>query len=593
MGLALLWVGPYDWPTGSHAQEVLPILARLEGVFARDFAVQSFLGPTPRWLYQELIVLLARTRLGVSGAYLLLQIAALTASAAAVTRFVQHVFRAHDSRWNVGLAAALTFWLAAANTRGWNVPIVPSANAIPSGFAMPFVLWGFYHAARARGGVAFALMGIAALLQVLVGLIGGGMLIGISIFERRSTRASGRALAGISFWAACIAAVALPTIVVGGTAASGSEIVRIFGRVRAPDHWMPSEGGLSYWSNQLAFFAAGAMLLWHGSPALPVHVRRAGCALVCLAAIGVAANYGLVELAGSAWVGKLQLQRTIPFAYIAILVGLTSFAHEAVTRRRWPAVVAVALAPLSGMHGVTTALLALSAIRDKAGAHDTKLFALIAVTGLAPAPYNFAGSPRSLLFVIAVVGMVVVAEVAPRAARRVFTTVISVAIVAATVIALTVSGRRLEGPIAGRLQRNAPSISRASLIPAEMRELADLVKANVPTGELVMAPPLPSLEYLALLSRRSLALSWVNVPYTDAGIIEWGRRFDHMLGQRHQGRITEAGIVREWKGQPDTALRSIAGAIQAEYVLTRDEWHGSALGIRVASTGGWTIWRLY
>jgi hypothetical protein len=598
---ALLWLTPYEFPNGSHAQEIPPILARLDqGLFTRDFAVRSFLEPTPRAAYQQLIAALAQLGIAIPVVYLVLQIAALTAAVGAAFALGFHVRRS----WNVYSAAAFaipfSFLMAAVNSRGWNVPLLDAGSAVPSTFAMPFALWGWYLGCRRRWGAALALFGLAAILQVLVGLLPVLLLAPVIVTDvrrlRRQPRHARSLYMGLTVWIASLLVVVAPmwlSSTNGGITAA--ELIRVFGKVRAPHHWLPSSAGSGFWLNQAAFWAAG-LLLAGVTPrtGLPGRLRLIALLVLPATALLMGATYVFVEQLPVAFVAKLQLQRVLPFAALAIVSIVAWHSAQALHERRYLLALALVLAPLPVGHGATLLFIALGIqVARRVGAPrllDPVMLAGVVAIGMQPGD-GFPNVPLIFGFAgIFVLAAAVLIRVPHRAARVVSAGAAAMVIIATS--AVLIHPKPTGHPIVDRFIRNGPAVDRGKEVSDTVRRIAAVVAAHVPATGLLLDPPLPSLGFIPLLARRSVVLTWGTTPYTDDGIAEWGRRLDDLLAAHHERALSGEQIALEWSRRSGTDLVTIAHRYGAEFVLTRDAWQDGLPGVRVGHEFGWSLWQL-
>jgi hypothetical protein len=592
----LLWLAPYGWPNGSHGQEVLPIMAMLDAsLFTRDFAVQSFLGPTPRMAYQMAIAALARGGLAIPAAYFVLQAATLFLAALAAVRMVRIISAQseRDSRW---LAPALAFWFAASNHRGWNVPLLDAGAAVPSTFAVGLVLMGWALAIERRWAPAFVAFAIATLLQILVGMLPVLLLAPILIDDaRRSSWFAGerrRLGAAMGVWVASAAIVALSSLSTDGPPVDAGEVLRIFGHVRAPHHWLPSAAGTAFWTNQLLLGASGAALAFiTPRDGVAGRLRSFTVVVVAMTAVALTSNHLFVERLPVLLIAKLQLQRTLPFAQLAILVLLAWHVHLARITDRLLLVPALIFAPLSGVDGAAVGACVVSLIAGQHASIRVKFWldgcALMVIGALAtlPPPWNYAGAPRSYLFVAVILLLAITGpRLSTNAWRRLAGTG---ALIACVVTAVAALAPRRPASV-GRLLRNAPAVDNTPVLSDTLRAVAALLREATPTSALVLTPPLASFELLGLLSERSVVLSWKNVPYSDAAILTWGSRLDALLGERARTPPSEPTVESAWRLRSPQELESLARSFGAEYILSRD---GSASSRRlVGRTHGWTLW---
>lgn len=601
LAVGMFWVVPYEWPTGNHAQEVLPILATLDRtLFPRDFAIQSFLGSTPRSAYQWIIAGTASAGVGVPGAYLLLQSMTFAAASVAVVRIGRWISNGVTHAGVVTVCLTLAFWIVTANHRGWNASLFDTGNAVPSTFAMGFVFWSWWNALRRRWLAAYSLLACAALLQVVVGTLAGLLLLPVAMVDVVRSRRHWRGIAaGAAAWLAGIIAVAGSTYAAdpGRGSLSAAELVRIFGRVRIPHHWLPSVGGSMHWMNASLAAAAGL--------ALATMVSRRGrsgrlAAIAVSTVVGTVilllANYTFVERWPVAWIAKMQLQRTMPFALLGILGVLAWHLRESIAGGRHVLALALVLAPVAALHGVALSVCVVAIGFSRRLEGRTRLAvecaAVAGVLAFGSFGYVFdivGATRRAALMVVLTLALLVIPHLGTRIIRRALV-LGAIAIVSATIVAMTVPSHRVASPLGRRLLQSAPSVGRRTPYAPDLVELARVVRQCVPSEGILLAPPLPALEALPLLSQRGLVLSWKNVPYTDEGIQEWGRRLDDLMGARQERTPTEGEVAQAWRRRSIGQLAALGGTYGAAFVVTRADWHPEVPRRPGGGPRDWILW---
>jgi hypothetical protein len=357
LGLAMLWIKPYAWPPGDLAQDLLPIMARLDAtLFTRDFAVQSFLGPTPRIVFQHLVATVARL-VPLPVAFFVLHTATLFLAGAALWALSVRIARPGRAAHAIAVAVMLAIGVSCFSTSGWSLPILAVGAAAPSTFAMGFALVGWVYASRRKWSVAFGMFGGAALLQLLVGVLPAMLLFSAFLGDRAalSRYQRTRAWVGLAFAVICAVAIAVP-MVLGGRASgpASADIVRIYGHVRAPHHWLPSTAGSGYWIQAIVLVGC-AFALARLADARPFaqRVARVSVAVIGATAACIVVNWLFVERFPVALVGKLQLQRTIPFAELALLSVMAVHFARVLEARRWLLVLALIAAPAARTPALT------------------------------------------------------------------------------------------------------------------------------------------------------------------------------------------------------------------------------------------------
>jgi hypothetical protein len=591
----MLWIGPYSWPSSDHAQDLPPILARLDpSLFTRDFAVQSALGSSPRLVYQVVIASLMRTGLSAAWAHFLCQVATLAAAAVMAFFVSRWMARRFETLSVLSGMAWLALLFPAASHYLWNHAIVDSTNAVAGTFAMGFALSGWYHGLRRHWGVAYLLFGLAALMQVLVGFMGGLLLLPVVLADLPQARKRIWGWAsGIAVWISCGIAIALPMLI-SDTRLPAAELVRIFGRVRAPHHWLPSNPGGWYWINQLLLGFAAVTLgrSLRQTPAIR-RLRFVAALVLVVAACCLAANYVFVEHFPVALVAKLQFQRTLPFAHLAILLICVAAWQQMLLQGRITEGIILMVIPIARLDGAALALFAAAMLVRQNGRRGSarilvSIAAMVVLVSL-PSPARYPVPPAAIL----ALGIgVAIGLWRHSAIQRLHTALALVAVSASvmTVIAVTrgdVIATRWPGAA-----RVLPSIESYRAVPETSRDLASLLRRVVPREALILMFPGGEMEFVPVLSERSSVISWKNVPYTDDGIAEWDRRISRSIGRTLNSTVPDSLLAAGWASLPASALVEFSSDVGAGYIVSRDEWHRFPSATPVGSAGGWTVWRM-
>jgi hypothetical protein len=574
---AAIWVlRGYVWPTLSNV-EVATLQARLDPrLFAPDFSVQESLRFSPRFYYNELILLPARAGLPLAWAFAgwhLVALATLLRSA-----------RSLGQTLGLGAFASATLitWLLTVGIGTLGGVYFYTHAPVPAVWAGAAVMAGAAEAVRGRTTAAFAWCGAAALLQFLVGFYAG--VLALPLLFRASARTRITALGG---WGLGLALVFVPLWLSGGTATgllNDPAFVKIYARLRLPHHLVPSAWGWAAWVQAVAFYGGAWWFLARTSAGRPTFERRLLHATLAIAAGALVLNYVFIELHPLALVAQLQPARITPLSQGIVLVLLATRVQERAARGDWLGAVLLTLIPWTLFPGM---LLALAAV-------------------LPPRPAGSAQLPwTSLALMLAV--LLAFQPFDPSLAARGVRYTLWAAIVAVQLVAGWL-GRRTPALVlaAGLAVVGAGLAARASLQPDWPRFLAlrfapDALPTDTPgrlgrrfglyapVDALVLLPPAGGTWSFKLYAQRGAVVDDKNSPFTDRGLREWKARMDAVLGAPFE---TISDPVAAWAARTPGELRATARRYGAHYVLTRDEWHPAGLGTRLEQEQGWSLWRL-
>jgi hypothetical protein len=574
---AALWLlRGYVWPVLSNV-EVGPLQAALDpSLFQRDFAVQESLRFSPRFYYNQLILLPARAGLPLAWSFALWHFAALAALVGAVHALAETL------RLNAAVRAVLVLWLFIVNAGVLGGVFLYTHAPVPAVWAAAVAACGAALAVRQRWVAAFACFGGAALLQFLVGFYAGLLALPALLVATRRER-----LPAVLAWGAGLALVYVPTWLAGRAdagALDNAAFVEIYAQIRHPHHLVPSTWPRIFWERALLFYAGAWYFLHRTSGGRPLAERVLLHGTVALTLGALAANYIFVEIVPSAFVAKLQPARITPLAQ-AVLFGLIATRVQgAFDARRRVVGVLLCLMPLTLYPGLVLGLAAVLAAPQNARPGFSWAILLLAVAVVvAFRPYaqtlgyyvNRFGPWVELLAV----------QLLPEALRRVRGALLAGAAVALGAVATAaVLSVRPDWPDqqTQRLSIDAPPVGPLAWLGQRFRERA-------PKDALVLVPPTSEPWLFKLYAQRAVVVDDKSMPFTDAGLKEWHRRMEVVLGQPYARGVDAAAA---WRARSGRELLGIAAQFGAGHLLTRDEWHPDLPGRRLDTEQGWSLWEL-
>lgn len=574
---AALWlVRGYVWPTLSNV-EVGPLQAALDpALFQRDFTVQESLRFSPRFYYNQLILLPARAGLPLAWSVALWHVVALAAFVGAL-----HAL-ANSLRLGGGVRAVLMLWLLTINVGILGAVFLYTHAPVPSVWAGAVAACGAALAVRQRWVAAFACFGGAALLQFLVGFYAGLLALPALLVAARRER-----LPAVVAWAAGLALVYGPLWFSGRAdhdALGNDAFVEIYAQLRHPHHLVPSTWPSILWQRALLFYAGAWYFLHRTSAGRPRIERTVVHGTLALAAVALAANYVFVELIPSAFVAKLQPARITPLVQAVILALLATRVQAAFDQRRRVLGVLLCLMPLTLYPGLVLGLAAVLAAPENAKrGFSWPLLLLGAAVLVAFRPYA-----QTIGYYVNRFGpwvLLVGVQLIPYALHRVRGALLAgTGLAVAGAAGAAVLSVRADWPdrLAHRFAIDAGPLDPPGVLGRRFRDRSD-------KEALVLVPPTSEPWSFKLHAQRAVVVDDKNIPFTDAGLKEWHRRMEAVLGRPF---VRDLDVAAAWRARSAAELLGVAAQFGAGHLLTRDEWHPELPGRRLDTEQGWTLWEL-
>jgi len=117
--------------------------------------------------------------------------------------------------------------------------------------------------------------------------------------------------------------------------------------------------------------------------------------------------------------------------------------------------------------------------------------------------------------------------------------------------------------------------------------LGQRFRQQSPKDALVLVPP--SDEDFRFYSRRSVVWSFKSFPFTDRGILEWEDRMKKITGTVD---ASAAELDDRYRQKSGSELVAIARSFQANYILTRTDWHPELPATLIDTAENWGIWQV-
>jgi hypothetical protein len=364
-----------------------------------------------------------------------------------------------------------------------------------------------------------------------------------------------------------------------------AEFVFIHAKVRNPHHILPSNWDVGNWFNFICFIIGGLLCI-KNAELLRKQDKVNFYVIVGTAIFGLFLNYIFVEIYPVAFIAKLQLARTVPFAQLIIFIA-----------------VALTVDRLYKDKQIAVSLLLLAVL--------TLPFRGIIFLGLSvwqTKKYVFPKRYNILLWILAV-GTVIFSLIYPVTdsweimGDRIISIPIFFSILAfpfiveetslATSIKQTLTATLVFG-VAGILPKPIlnvfPTKVNINAVPRDdLSKLAVRFSQSSSRDSLVLIPP--SVTSFQFFSERAIVVNFKNFPFTEKGIKEWQNRMEAVLGVPLNPQMIWGGndfFIR----RSSADLVKVARNYHADYILTRSDWHPNIDGEIVDKQGKWTLFKI-
>ena len=618
----------YIFPYANHGQEIPPIMARIDpSLFINDFAIQSFLSPGVRFYYQHIIAfMVGNLGFSFSGAYGLLYSLALVSFIAGILCIAYYlstisgIFSVHA---HFTMAAVLLFW-SLSPLYSWGSAIMPS-SALPSTFAMGIAIWGIYNALKGRWILTYALFGLAAILQFLVGFLPGLVFGPAFLRDTIRQRNWGQGGLAMTLWGTGLAVVYIPMAINSQATPANFDFLSVFGLYRVPHHWVPSTANAVEWLSDTALVIATLALSWDlyrkGNATIRPLALLCGYGLV-VATLAVIANYLFVEVWPITLIGKLQFQRIMPFGHLCAMMLLFVFSVALWRQKQYGSLIVLIVSPLFMLWGLIVTIVVSAFLLGKAkerwGQTGLLLISLIISPMLHTAWHLLKGNPSVvgtgfstspievvfyLFLLILLVGIGTFISLRDGLFRNVVMIFGTIGLFAFTWMLFRIQevqktniciGNKARVEKIVRVVNNRFSWNKMYNTP--LASLAEALRVHTEPDQIVMLPPWGPFDYFQMISQRPAYFSHKTVPYTDYDVWLWSERGAKLLGTKLRPFMTEKEIVFLFSHRSAHELASIAQQEGIYYIISRKDWHGDMPGTLIAEDGYgkdiWALWRL-
>ncbi|MEM6251533.1 MAG: DUF6798 domain-containing protein [Cyanobacteria bacterium P01_D01_bin.156] len=600
VAVALIAVG-YKFPTSNTLIEMPPIVALLKaGAYSNDYYVQDALQMTPRYYYQYLMFAFAKIIKSLPTVYFGAYIAAFASYL--IGLYSIGLFFGKNRLTAVGLC--FLGFTAVDGTVGY-VSLFRS-EPIPAIFAMGLVIWGVYFCLARRWIWGYSLFGVACMIQFLVGLLPAGLMVPLLFLDAWRHKKMIMVLPPLSILIGFAGLVYVPMVLMGKTGTgliSNEEFIYLYGYIRHPHHILPTHWPGRTWRNFVCFISAGFLYL--------LRVKRIGredkvrLGLVVIGSlIGLLWGYLFVEVYPLATFAKLQLARTTPFAQLMILIVVAILASE--YWKKGDKSLAVALLIIPGLHngGMLMLVMAIainlvdnrySELLQKVTRFSSRAMLGISILLLAayPQPIDAEEIWLNLLMPLMLMSALLLptwveanyAKWLRKWGSKSTRLFLAGAFGLVGILGLAVF-EQLPAPFSKIVNERITIYKHKT---DSLTRLASRFQTISSADALVLTPP--SMTTFRFYSQRSVVFNLYSSPFTDAGYEEWSRRLTRVLGS-FKLPLNRHNMDKLFAERTASELVRAAREFNADYILTRPEWHPDLQGTLVDSEAGWAIYKI-
>ena len=581
----------YIFPIGGNFPEVPPIQFMLNPeLYKNDYYVQEMVKFNPRYYYYYIIYLLANLGTSIPLAHFIYQFLAFAS-------FILACYAIINIYTNSKLpAAAMAFLCIVASFTDVGNTLIFSTKSVPSTFAMGFAIWGIYFSLRQKWLSGYLFFGLGCVLQFLVGLLPGLMMLPVLVIESVRQRNFKTLILAIALLAAMASIVYVPMLLTGTTSThtiDNAEFVYIHAKVRNPHHILPSNWDVGNWFNFICFIIGGLLCI-KNAELLPKQDKVNFYVIVSTSIFALFLNYLFVEVYPLAFIAKLQLARTVPFAQLIIFIAVC-LTIDILYREKRIAISLLLLVVLTlPFRGII--FLGLSVWPTKKYAfpkrYNILLWILAVGTVIFSLIYPVTDSWEimgdriiSIPVLFSLLAFPFILEETSLATSIKQTLTHTLALITTATLVFGVAGilpKPLLNVFQTRININAVSSDDLSRLAMRFSQISS-------RDSLVLIPP--SVTSFQFFSERAIVVNFKNFPFTEKGIKEWQNRMEAVLGVPLNPQMIWGGndlFIR----RSSADLVKVARNYHADYILTRTDWHPNMQGEIADKQGKWILYKI-
>jgi hypothetical protein len=592
--VASLLIYGYQFPSENNYVEFPPILSLLNPeLYKNDFYVQEMIKFNPRYYYNHLIYFSTKLGLNSSASYFLYY-------SLAFSSVVLGLYTLGKRFGQSKLASAVLAFLglcAANGTIGFVDLFRP--EPIPAIFAMGFSIWGIYFCLCQRWIFGYLFFGFACLLQFLVGVLPGGLMASLLILDVKKNNNLSILVLPFLLLGTMASLVYVPMMLTGDSSTgtiTNADFVYIYGKIRHPHHIIFSTFGLRSWLNFILFMVGGLLCI-QSADSLRSEDKTKLSLVIATSAFALLLGYIFVEVYPLAFIAKLQLARTTPFAQLMVLIAISVLVDEHYRRGNMALSLLLLITPFTKDGGIILFALAGSLFALKATRYLQILrsrFVTLATVVVLPlllinhsvsesgvAIANDVNEQFILLLILSfpfLVGNIL--QSAPKSKVIIIYTLAFCSCLILSLGLLNALPEKLSNVFNKRLAIYQISTDEVTTLALRFKQLSS-------KDALILVPP--SSDQFRFYSERAVVFDFRSFPYTVQGIQEWTNRLQAILGSVNASVSNSDLLFRQ---RSSSELVDVANRFQANYILTQIDWHPNIKGLVIDKEGKWLLYKL-
>ena len=587
---SLIAVG-YKFPIGANFPELPQIQHLLNPeLYKNDYHVQEMVKFNPRSYYYYIIYFLANLGTGIPLAHFIYQFLAFGS-------FILACYAIINIYTNSKLpAAAMTFLSIAAAFTDVGNTLIFSTKSVSSTFAMAFAIWGIYFSLRQKWLTGYFFFGLGCLLQFLVGLLPGLMMLPVLAIECVKRRKFKTLILSIVLLAVMASIVYVPMLLVGTTSTQtidNAEFVFIHAKVRNPHHILPSNWPIGNWLNFICFIIGGLLCI-KNADLLGKKDKSNFYVIVSTSIFALVLNYLFVDVYPLAFIAKLQLARTIPFAQLIIFIAVSLVVEQLYRDKKIAIALLLLIIFTLPFRGIIFLGLSVWQTRNYVfpKRYSGFLWVLTVATLIFSLIYPLTDSWEiigdrtisiPIFFSILTWPFILEKTAVSTAVKQTATHILALATTATLVLGVAgILPKPMLDIFETRVNINAVPRDDLSKLALRFSQISS-------QDALVLIPP--SVTSFQYFSQRAIVVNFKNFPLTEKGIKEWRNRMEAVLGVSLNPQMI-------WGGNDFFSRRSsndlvkVARNYNADYILTRSDWHPNIEGTIADKEGKWILYKI-
>ncbi|GBF81097.1 DUF6798 domain-containing protein [Aphanothece sacrum] len=595
--ISALMIYGYNYLSSQMILEIPPIMAKVNpNLYIKDFTVQENLLFTPRYYYQNLIAFLVNLGLNFSWSHFVYYIMSFSSFILGLYALGKHF---GNSQLSAGILAFLGL-MAIEGTVGY-VSLFRT-EPIPAILAMGFAIWGVYFSFCQRWILGYFFFGLAALIHILIGLLGGVMLAPLLLLNTLKNRRFRIFISAVIIFTIFLGLIYIPMQLTGTTNTgkmSNQEFVYLYGYLRVPHHIIPSVFPIQNWRTFINFMLGG-ILLTLISDKLELIDKKSIIIVISTAFFCLFLGYIFVEVYPLALVAKMQLARTTPFAMLMVLIVISVLAQEYYQQRNIGLILFLIITATTHNGSFLLFLLAfvfiILKLTNNTQIIQSRLTAWITGVGailflvLYPLPSSLTEIINRLFFKFLLLFIFLIPFFLEQwlgygQKIQVLVYGLSLGTIVFFVLGLA---QALPTNLANLFLKNLaiteqpPSNNSLEIITLKFRDLS-------PQDALIVVPP--SEAEFRLYSQRSVVVDFRNFPFSDQGLQEWAIRIKAILGTNNPP-LSWRNVDSFYQNRSASDLEKAARSYGANYILTQKKWHPNIKGKIFIQDNKWIIYQL-